>query len=281
LRHGTLLADGSFVAPSAGTVAHRHHEAGLRPGVAADADLFEPRQTPPIFGLGLIDAIPDESVLALADPDDADGDGIRGRAHVLRDGRLGRFGWKAGVPSLRDFTRDALSTELGLTVPDDAGSSFGMTADADGAADPEIAAQDVDDLVLFMAELAPLAPAEMPGELRDRGAALLREVGCTSCHVETLETRDGVPVPLFSDLLLHDVAPADVPAVAEGETVRGFRTAPLWGLGRSAPYMHDGRAETIENAILRHDGEAAASRRAYEMLSPGDRDALLLFLRSL
>ncbi|MCA9490115.1 MAG: c-type cytochrome, partial [Myxococcales bacterium] len=116
----------------------------------------------------------------------------------------------------------------------------------------------------------------------DRGEALFADVGCDACHVPNMTTEDGVDVPLFSDLLLHDVAPDGFLGIADGvATTRQFRTPPLWGLGQTAPYMHDGRADTIEEAIARHEAEGDASRQAYEMLSEAERGDLLAFLRSL
>ena len=255
IRHGTLAA-GVFSAPSTGTVLHRHDTAGVRPAP--------------------------EALLALADPADTDMNGISGRAHVLPDGRVGRFGWKAEVPSLAEFTRDALSVELGLTVPPQDGLTFGAATDADLFADPEIGSVDMEDLVAFVAGLAAPARQRRDAALEDVGEGLFTDVGCAGCHVPSLMTADGLEVRAYSDFLLHDVALPLAGGVAQGDaTLREFRTAPLWGVSASAPYMHHGRSETLLDAIGAHSGEADAARLAFLALTPGEQNALLQFLASL
>lgn len=278
IRQGVLV-DGVVSAPSAGTMAHRHGIDWTRPGVDPEASVFERRQTPPAFGLGLIDAIDDATILALEDPGDADRDGIRGRARIVGD-RVGRFGWKANVPSLRDFVRDALTNELGLTLPPDAASAFGASSDVDTAPDPELDAGAIDDLVLFMRELAP-PPRGTIDDAVERGESLFAVIGCASCHVPELGASDGTIVPLYSDLLLHDVADPERLFVPDGDATRELRTPPLWGLAHSAPYLHDGRARTIDDAIRAHAAEAESSRSAYEALAPDERSDLVRFLESL
>jgi CxxC motif-containing protein (DUF1111 family) len=255
--------------PDAGLVAHRHHTDGHRPG-DGDVDRFERRQTPTTLGLGLIDAIPDEAILAHADPDDRDGDGIRGRASILGDGRLGRFGWKAQVPSLADFARDALGTELGVTTPGDT-TMFGKATDDDDAPDPEISPDELDDLIFFMRHLAPPRADDRSSDAVALGEVIFERIACGRCHVPTLPTSDGRRAALYSDLLLHEVGP------------RGsgpLRTPPLWGVARTAPYLHDGSAATLADAIERHGAEAEASSARFAELSPRERDALIAFLRS-
>jgi CxxC motif-containing protein (DUF1111 family) len=281
IRHGTLAA-GVFSAPSSGTVLHRHDTAGVRPAPEAGVNFFEPRQTPALFGLGLVDRIPEATLLALADPADADMNGISGRAHVLPDGRVGRFGWKAEVPSLTEFTRDALSVELGLTVPPQDGLTFGAATDADLFADPEIGSVDIEDLVAFVAGLAAPTRQRRDAALEDVGEGLFADVGCAGCHVPSLMTADGLEVHAYSDFLLHDVALPLAGGVAQGDaTLREFRTAPLWGVSASAPYMHHGRSETLLDAIGAHSAEADAARLAFLALTPGEQSALLQFLASL
>lgn len=284
VRHGIVdPGDGSFSPPSIGTMAHRHDLGpDSRPPIDAAANVFEARQTPPIFGLGLIDRIPEATILANEDPDDLDGDGISGRAHILPDTRLGRLGWKAGVPSVAEFARDAMFNELGMTLPDQSGLTFGGDQDSDGIADPEITVEALEDLAFYMSNLA--APPRTPFD-PDReaiGETLFTDVGCASCHVPVMKTDDGVDVPLYSDLLLHDVAPALRLGIEDGDaSMREFRTPPLWGLAQTGPYMHDGTAFTAEEAILAHDGEAHDSRDAYLALPPSMQEALLIFLESL
>ena len=277
-----IIESGVFTAPSGGTMAHHQSLDPLRPDVDPKTNFFELRQTPPIFGFGLIDQIPDSAILAHADPTDADQDGIRGVAHELSDGRLGRLGWKANVPSVAEFARDGLSNEVGVTLADQPGLSFGFATDADAVADPEMGASDIDDLIFYMQHLAPPPRTHTNAALEAAGEQVFQSVGCAKCHVPELSTESGTPVPLYSDLLLHDVLPAGANGIVEGMAgMRAFRTSPLWGLAKSAPYMHDGRAFTVQDAILAHDGEAAKVRQAFEALPPADRDALIAFLKSL
>jgi CxxC motif-containing protein (DUF1111 family) len=278
-----VITNGAFVEPAAGTMLHRHAtKPGTRPEPSPGVTLFEARQPPPVFGLGLVDRIPDASILALEDPDDANGDGIRGRARRLPDGRLGRLGWKAGVPSLAEFARDAMSNELGMTLPGQAGLTFGFAHDADDVADPEIDAADLEALTFYMASLAPPPRTRTDPEREHRGGQLFVEIGCGACHTPHLTTSDGVKAQLYSDLLLHDVAPDGALGIADGPAgMRDFRTPPLWGLAKTGPYMHDGRAFTIAESILAHHGEADGSVSKYDALSDADRATLLAFLGSL
>ncbi|MGB7475847.1 MAG: di-heme oxidoredictase family protein [Polyangiales bacterium] len=272
----------TFRTPDAGTALPRHAVNSIRPEASPDANFFEPRQTPSTLGLGLLQRVPREAIEALADPADEDEDGISGRAHVLEDGRLGRFGWKANVPSIREFVRDALSAELGLTVPDESGQSFGTPADDDEAIDPEVDVRSIDAIASFIEHLAPPPRTRTDVALEDRGEAIFGMVGCEACHVPTLRTADGVDVRAYTDLLLHDIAEHNALGIEEGDAgLHEFRTSPLWGLARSAPYLHDGRASTIDGAVTEHAGEAAASRTEAANLSTGDKEALFAFLRSL
>lgn len=278
VRHGTTDTDGNFTAPAGGTILHRLAVPGeVRPEPSGDENTFETRQTPTLLGLGQIDQIPEDVILAGADPEDLDGDGVRGVAHVLPDGRVGRLGWKAQVPSIREFVRDAASAEMGLTVPDEPGLTFGVLADDDDASDPEMPPATVDELEFFMTQLAPPQPtADVPG-----GIAAFEAAACDACHTPTLDGAAG-PVPLYSDLLLHDVSPQGAWGITDGMAApTQFRTPPLWGLSTTAPYLHDGRAATVEAAIQAHDGEAAASVALFEGLDAGTRETLLAFLASL
>jgi len=280
-RHGIVDELGEFLAPAQGTMAHRQLTTPERPPFDAMANVVERRQTPTLLGMGLIDAIPEEVILGGADPEDADADGISGRAHVLTDGRLGRFGWKADVPSTAEFIRDAMSAEMGVTVPTQEGLTFGQTRDDDAVADPELSVADAEALEFFLNNLAAPPRVRENRVMEDAGEARFAEIGCADCHA-TLLLEDGSMVPLFSDLLLHDVAPEEFVGIVSGDaTQREFRTPPLWGLGRSAPYMHDGRSFTIEDAIARHEGEATAARQAYEALDESARAELLAFLSCL
>lgn len=279
MRHGTLDGDGHFVAPAYGTILHKLSAYDLpRREHTAEQNVFEQRQTPSTLGLGLLDTIEGDDILALADPDDLDGDGIRGIAHEMGDGRIGRLGWKAQIPSVREFVRDAMSAELGITVPDEAGFTFGAPADDDAVADPEISSAEIDAVAFFIANLAPPMPLEDVPEALD----IFSAVGCDGCHVPEIPgSGEGFPAPAYTDLLLHSVAVPGTPGIDDGMALGTlFRTSPLWGLSGTAPYMHDGSARTVEDAIMAHDGEAQASRAAYEALPDADRELLLHFLET-
>jgi CxxC motif-containing protein (DUF1111 family) len=270
-----------YTDPTVGTMLHHFSSDRTRPSQAPECNVIELRQTPTLLGLGLVDDIPEEQILSRVDPDDEDADGISGRAHIIADGRVGRFGWKAPFPTLEDFVRDALSNEMGLTLADGPEHVAGVAGDDDEVADPEYGGANYDALVFYSELLGPPPRGEV-GAAEERGEQVFAEIGCEACHTAQMTTDDGQPVPLYSDLLLHDVAPDGYMGIAAGEaTMREFRTPLLWGLRESAPYMHDGMAPTIAAAIERHFAEAEASRTAYEELSDSDRQDLLSFLESL
>jgi CxxC motif-containing protein (DUF1111 family) len=202
------------------------------------------------------------------------------------DGRVGRFGWKADVPSIREFNRDALSNEMGLTLPFEGDFTFGFHTDTDAIADPEVFGTDLRNLNFFMLFLGPPPRSGDPNDpLVVQGQQVFASVGCTKCHTPSMpgsfdNTR--VDVPLYSDLLLHTILPGNSPGIEDNTAgIRDFRTAPLWGLSRSAPYFHSGEADTIDQAIELHAGEAIGVIFAFNQLSAEDRNALMAFLRSL
>ena len=241
----------------------------------------ETTHTPSVLGLGLLESVYDDEMLVREDPTDRDSDGIRGVASRVEVGgviRLGRFGFKAQLPTLTDFVRVACGGELGLTVPEDIG--FGFLTDEDDVLDPEMTRKQVDDLVFFCRELA--APKRGGnGDQAEvlRGQAVFDAVRCAACHVPALQGPYGL-VRAYTDLLLHDVV-QDPGRVEKGVEPARFRTAPLWGIGKTAPYLHDGRAATLSGAIAAHAGEAKESRRRFDALPDSDREALLAFLRDL
>ena len=275
-----LLVDGVFTAPEGGTIAPRDSTSGTRPPIDPISNTFETRQTPPLFGLGFLDSIPDADILANAHCDNPDPNAISGCANILPTGQLGRFGWKANIPSLEEFARDGFSNEVGLTVPAVAGRTFGALTDSDGVPDPEVDESDADALVFYMKHLAPPPGQSTDPEAEARGKALFDQVGCNSCHAETFVTPGGIVA--YTDLLLHQVAPDGSPGIADGSAgPLEIRTPPLWGISLTPPYMHDGRAFSIDDAIDRHDAEGARSRQAYEALTADEKADLLAFLRSL
>jgi len=269
--------EGGYLSPmQTGALAQTHQLPGVtREEIPDTVEFVEERNSPTILGLGLVETISDATIRANADPDDGDDDGIRGVVHVLAGGAVGRFGWKAQVPDLESFVRDAMTNELGMTVPNN-GSAFGESTDDDDAADPELAQAQIDDLVLFV-RLLDFAPKGAESAQTQQGSGLFESVGCVKCHVPVM---DGVE--LYSDLLLHDIQPADFRGVTQGMATEGlYRTPPLRGLRDTAPYFHDGRAETVDAAIRRHDGEAKDIRDAFvDDLTQAQRDAIVAFLRS-
>ncbi len=287
MRHGSMDQDGVFANPvtTTNTILHKEIVIGFNPPEPEiEANVFEHRQTPALFGLGLMEAIDDATIIANEDPLDANSDGISGRAHILADNRLGRFGWKAQVPSVAEFVRDAMAAELGLTVEPQDGLIFGMTEDIDFIADPELTRTEAEDMAFFMGMLAgPPRQTIEPDRVAqvDAGRAVFDTVGCSKCHIPTLQSALG-EVPLFSDLLLHDILAEGSLGIQDGDaSTTEFRTAPLWGLSQTAPYLHSGLADTIEEAIEMHDGEAVLIRGAFLALSEEDRAALLAFLQTL
>ena len=259
--------------------------------IPAEATHRSERVTPDLFGLGLLDAIPEATILALADPSDSDGDGISGRPNRTADGRLGRFGRKASVPTLAEFTAAAFLTEIGATSPahpEDIGiMGQPLPPGTDPAPDPELTELQVARVDTFVRFLAP--PFRAPGSAAaTRGERVFSDVGCDGCHVPTLRT-GGSPiaalahrdVAAYTDLLLHDMGPA-LSDVCDGlASPTEFRTEPLMGLRLNQLFLHDGRATSIAQAVDLHGGEAAASRAAYRGLSQADRNALLEFLGTL
>jgi len=250
----------------------------------------------PLFGLGLVEAIPQESIAALADPDDRDGDGISGRVGRTAEGSPGRFGRKADFALLHDFVDHALRVELGFSTPDhpweERVNGVEIPAGADPMGEPEIDERGVALLTEYVRYLAP-PPRRIPADPSEAqairaGEELFRTVGCVGCHVSEMRTGphpvealSEVTVPLYSDLRLHDLGEEVEGVCAAGASPAEHRTAPLWGLGGRPIFLHDGRAGSIAAAIAFHGGEAAAARAAFAALSDEDRLQLLAFLGSL
>jgi len=273
-----------------------------QPIMPSDADVIARRMPIAVFGAGLVEAIPDETLIALEDPNDRNGDGVSGRAGVVvdmatGDRRVGRFGWKAQHATLLAFSADAYRNEMGITndlFPHEA--AYGVTADRMRACDPIPDPEDIrdprtrkrgiDNFASFMQFLAPVGRGPIDDQVR-AGERVFSAIGCAACHTPTLVTGPSSnplfnrrPVPLFSDLLLHDVGTGDGITQPPGEA-NELRTPALWGLRHRRPLLHDGSAATAVDAILQHRQEAELARRGYERASDADRAALLAFLRSL
>jgi CxxC motif-containing protein (DUF1111 family) len=247
------------------------------------------RQAPGVFGLGLLEAVAEDTLLGLADPDDRDGDGISGRANVVWDlerktTAIGRFGHKATIATLREQTAAAFDGDIGLTSA--------LFLEPDGRRD--LTDEQLEETTLFVSAIA--VPAAAPRDAAaQQGRALFDQLGCASCHVPTLVTGDHRIAQLaaqtihpYTDLLLHDMGDE----LSDGRTdftAHGpeWRTPPLWGIGLAqvvspdATFLHDGRARTLAEAILWHGGEAMASREAFRRAPRPSRDALIRFLQTL
>jgi len=280
----------------------------------AEATGVSVRGGPVAVGLGLVEAIPDATILANEDPDDADGDGISGRANfvtppdylplapnkIRRDGMLlGRFGRKATAIDLLHQTVNAYKQDMGISTdfePEDIFNPVIGNTLGDNVADPEVSAETVQNVVLYLQTLRPPLRRNADAPKVRVGEALFSSIGCADCHIPELRSgtsRIGVlslkPVSLYSDLLLHDMGPALADNFPEGEaTGTEWRTTPLWGLGivgnllGGTPfYLHDGRTSDLVEVIDLHLGEAEAARNRFFQLPDGDQDALLIFLNSL
>jgi CxxC motif-containing protein (DUF1111 family) len=266
------------------------------------------RNPTPLFGVGLIDAIPDAAIEAGARRKHPNSPHVNGRVGRLADGRIGRFGWKAQIATLREFVLSAAAVEMGLEVPGhaQAGDPRIPPLKAPGL---DLDSDECDALTAFVRSL-PAPKVQQPANIRESkglkaGKSLFKSIGCADCHVEKVGSVDGI----YSDLLLHAMAPelADTPSYAAflsgadappgnarpipaearpaGRngvvTEEEWRTPPLWGVRDSAPYLHDGRAATLDDAIRLHGGEAAFAVRRYRQLPPRDQAELQAFLLSL
>ncbi len=252
---------------------------------AAPPELAGPRRgrrrTPPLFGLGLLDALPDEAIAAHADPSDADGDGVagalnrKGRGSVLR---FARFGAKCHEWNLWRFIGGAMRDEMGLTNP----AAAGAQADIDAVADLEVDAVTMRRIDAFVRGLAPLSQRAVR-DRRDRevvakGKAMFAAIGCVGCHREALGGVQGV----YSDLLLHDLGAGLDAGLDDGPAkARFWRTPPLWGLRHRPRLLHDERATDPASAIGWHDGEAAKAKARFLALPEPERRSILAFLGSL
>ncbi|MEM6645745.1 MAG: di-heme oxidoredictase family protein [Bacteroidota bacterium] len=266
---------------------------------------LSPRVANHMSGMGLLEAVPESTLYALADPDDVDGDGVSGRINMVwneQEGRVtpGRFGWKANQPNLEQQVASAFHGDIGITstaFPDaNCSAESPDCAEQPNGGDPEIDEDDLGKVVLYSAALAVPARRNWEEPQVLRGKRYFREIGCESCHVSKLETGPSGIADVFSyqtirpytDLLLHDMGEglADNRSdfLASG---REWRTPPLWGIGLfktvngHTNYLHDGRARNLAEAILWHGGEAEAAKERFRHLDADERDAIIAFLESL
>ena len=275
---------------------------GCQSVVPPEANVIARRVPIPLFGAGLVEAIPDTTILALADPNDADGDGVSGRAAMITDRasgdvRVGRFGWKAQIATLLEFSGDAYRNEMGITndlFPEEL--TFNLTDMQLRFCDPipepedvpelETGRRGIDNFEAFMKFLAPPPRGPRTAQVT-AGEETFRSVGCAVCHVPSLTTGpdlsplfDQRQVALFSDLLLHDIGTGDGVRQASGEPEE-IRTPALWGLRFRRPLLHDGSAATIADAVSLHANEAQSAMDRLAGLPPPAIASLMSFLESL
>ncbi len=284
----------------------------LRYGPLAPGTMLSPRLSPQVIGMGLLEAIPEADIRALADPQDANGDGISGKpsdVFSLTENKvvLGRFGWKAGNVSVRLQAADAFSGDLGLSTTLHRQGYGDCTAEQpvcrgapDGASDltdgVEVSDQFLDLVTFYTQNLAVPRRRNEKDPVVLSGKAIFNDIGCAGCHKPSFVTGEVPDQPQLSkqtiwpytDLLLHDMGEGLADNRPEGSADGNeWRTAPLWGIGLTQQVsgheflLHDGRARGVEEAILWHGGEAQAARDAYASLSKVERDAIVAFVRSL
>jgi CxxC motif-containing protein (DUF1111 family) len=283
--------------------------------VLGDDVMVSPRIAPAMFGVGLLEGVPDEDLEASEDPDDEDGDGVSGRVHRLPDpgsdadtpdspdapveGVIGRFGWKATVPSVRAQNAAAFVGDIGITSsvhPDQPCTAVeAACAAAPGGGDPEVSDERLDQVTFYARTLAVPARRDVGAAGTDRGEQLFEQAGCGACHTAEMRTGpsdipalDRQDIRPYTDLLLHDMGPGLADDRPDGDAEgREWRTPPLWGIGLvetvngHTRFLHDGRARNLAEAVLWHGGEAEPARDAFADLSASDRDALVAFLESL
>ncbi|MBY6139285.1 c-type cytochrome [Leisingera daeponensis] len=285
--------------------------ANLGYGPLAEGAMLSPRVAPPMIGLGLLETIPAADILAHADEEDADGNGISGRANLVWSQEfnqimLGRFGLKAGSPTVHEQSAGAFSGDIGISTPlfpAHAGECTNQQIKCQSAPhggsdsrETEIDQPNMDLVTFYSRNLGVPARRNTDDPKVLRGKQVFYDSGCTSCHVpkyvtHRLQDRPEQSFQLvwpYSDLLLHDMGEGLADHRPEARaTGREWRTAPLWGIGLTqqvsprATFLHDGRARTLLEAILWHGGEAEAAKTRVVELSPRDRAALISFLESL
>lgn len=257
---------------------------------------FSVRLAPQLVGMGLLEAVSESTIQALADPNDADHDGISGRIQTVVDPetgqqRLGRFGYKGSKARVSHQIASAYNTDMGVTSP-----LFPILDDGTSNAIPEVNFDDIDKLNRYVTLLGVGARRSLNDTQALLGEQLFTSANCVKCHTSTLTTSPYHPmtelrnqvIHPYTDLLLHDLGSGLADNMGEATaTGSEWRTAPLWSIGLTAgvsdgeAYLHDGRARSLEEAILWHDGEAAAAKEIFRTMPAADRSALIKFLKSL
>ena len=274
-------------------------------GPIAEGTGFSPRVAPSVFGVGLLEAIPEDQILERADPDDRDGNGISGKPnrvwnHRTKQMTVGRFGWKSNQPDIAHQTAAAFSSEIGMSTSLRPGqictpAQPQCLAAPDGG-EPEISDEIFENIVRYQRTLGVPARRDLEDPRVKKGAELFSSAGCAACHRSTFVTAEIPEEPAiskqtihpFTDLLLHDMGPALADNRIDFDAAPNeWRTPPLWGLGLQEAVnshtrlLHDGRARNITEAILWHGGEAEASKEAFRSMTKEERERLLRFLQSL
>ena len=265
--------------------------------VPADANVVAQRRTTPLFGLGLVDATPDDTIRAIAAKQARSTPETAGTVAVVANlvtGKesVGKFGWKNVNPSLLQFSADAYLNEMGITSPLFPNENCPQGRCSDLAFNPVPALNDADgaDVLAFASFMMFLAPPPRAPQTAQTlaGERVFNSIGCAVCHMPTLVTGpnavgalDGVEYHPYSDFLLHDMGSLGDGIVQGDASGKQMRTAPLWGLRVATSLLHDGRAETPLEAILAHDGQGRRARDCFKALDARDRAALLAFLDSL
>lgn len=264
--------------------------------------VFSPRLGPPVFGLGLLEAITEHDILLKQDINDIDDDGISGKANYVWNQEtqsitLGRFGWKANSATVMTQSAGAYNNDMGITNPlFPMESSYGQTNGDNLNDDPEISQEIIDQVALYCRTLAVPAARNLEDKNVIRGYELFEDAKCSSCHTPKYITGNFSGISAISnqtiypytDMLLHDMgddlADGRQDFLADGNE---WKTRPLWGIGLTnlvnghTDFLHDGRAKSIEEAILWHGGEAEDSQKYYTNLSKTDREALLAFVNAI
>lgn len=264
--------------------------------------MLSPRIATPVFGLGLLEAIPESNLVAIQDVNDNDSDGISGKANYVWDPtvsqlKIGRFGWKAGAPSVLVQCAAAYVDDMGVTnyvFPNEVGAN--QSNGQDGLTDdPEISDEILNQVTLYCKTLAVPAPRNITNQSFKNGAQIFEEISCTKCHVPKQQTGYNVISAIsnqtiypYTDLLLHDMG-TDLADNRPDFLASGteWKTRPLWGIGLTqvvnghTDLLHDGRARNLTEAILWHGGEAQKSKEKFKQLSTKKRTDLLVFLNSL
>lgn len=312
LNDGTNV-DVNFYADHGGAQLQQRSIPGISPEeIPSQANAISVRSGPPVFGMGLLEAVPDSHILVNSDEFDTNGDGISGKANfvdaptwaiptnaIVHNGKyLGRFGRKAGTPFLVQQVATAYIQDMGITsefFPQELQHAQLGTI-SENIPEPEVSTSSIHDVALYLRALAPPKRGSITPQIR-RGDSLFTAIGCASCHIPSMQTGthptisalSNKTVHLYSDLLLHDMGSELADNFIEGNASGNeWRTTPLWGLrltaenlGGTAYYLHDGRTTDLKTAILFHGGEAMNAKNLFNALSNPDKESVLAFLRSL